>query len=126
MPSTARRRELIHQRPQILARNRCRRRFRQISREKVKLCVRTGIDVLLCGFQDGQHGPGTSEVEQPAAVGNDMLVVAGAGVEEVALLIVTSDRTQPRLLQPEQGPSLVKSKMVEAARHHACFRLLTI
>jgi hypothetical protein len=37
-----------------------------------------------------QHGHGPAEEEQSAAVGRDVLVVAGAGAEEVAELVVTS------------------------------------
>ena len=44
----------------------------------------------LCGLEDAQHGHGPAKKEQPAAVGGDGLVVAGAEAEEVAELVVTS------------------------------------
>lgn len=49
--------------------------------------------VPLCRFQDGQHGRGAAKGAQPAMVGGDMLVVAGAGSEKVAQLVVTA--TEP-------------------------------
>src|SRR4051794_34113164 len=36
-----------------------------------------------CDLQDGQHGRGPPEVEQSAAVGGHMLMVAGARAEDV-------------------------------------------
>src|SRR5215207_2033818 len=42
-----------------------------------------------CGLQNGQHGRGPPEVEQPASVGGNMLVVAGAEAEEVAQFVVS-------------------------------------
>ncbi len=44
----------------------------------------------LGGFQDGQHGHGPAKEAQPAMVDGDMLVMAGAGAEKVAQLVVTS------------------------------------
>ena len=41
----------------------------------------------LRGLEDGKHGSGTTEVKQTMAVCGDMLVVAGAGAEEVAQLV---------------------------------------
>jgi hypothetical protein len=41
------------------------------------------------GLQDGQHGRGPPEVEQSAAIGGYVLVVAGARAEEVAQFIVS-------------------------------------
>src|SRR5688572_16954127 len=40
-------------------------------------------------FEDGQHRRGPAEQEQPTAVGGDVLVVAGAGSEEVAEFVVS-------------------------------------
>src|SRR4051812_37915848 len=40
------------------------------------------------GLQDGQHCRGPPEVEQPAPVGGNVLVVAGAKTEDVAQFIV--------------------------------------
>src|SRR4051812_41701456 len=42
-----------------------------------------------CGLQDGQHGHTPPEVEQSAAIGENMLMVAGAEAEEVAQFIVS-------------------------------------
>ena len=42
-----------------------------------------------CGLQDGQHGHTPPEVEQSAAIGGNMLMVAGAEAEEVAQFIVS-------------------------------------
>jgi hypothetical protein len=42
-----------------------------------------------CGLQDGQHGRSPPEVEQSAAVGGNMLMVAGARAEEVAQFVVS-------------------------------------
>jgi HTH-like domain len=42
-----------------------------------------------CGLQNGQHGRGPPEVEQSAAIGGNMLMVAGARAEEVAQFIVS-------------------------------------
>ena len=42
-----------------------------------------------CGLQDGQHGHTPPEVERSAAIGGNMLMVAGAEAEEVAQLIVS-------------------------------------
>src|SRR3954452_804014 len=53
------------------------------------LCSRTCGDVPSCGLQDGQHGRGPPEVEQSAAIGGNMLVVAGAEAEKVAEFIVS-------------------------------------
>src|SRR5215218_8155528 len=46
-----------------------------------------------CGLHDGQHGRGPPEVEQSAAVGGHVLMVAGARAEEVAQFIVCA--TEP-------------------------------
>src|SRR4051812_24760373 len=56
---------------------------------KHSLCSRTCGDVPSCGFQDGQHGRGPPEVEESAAIGGNMLVVAGAEAEKVAEFIVS-------------------------------------
>src|SRR5215203_4786338 len=42
-----------------------------------------------CGLQNGQHGRGPPEVEQSAAVGGHMLMVAGARAEKVAQFVVS-------------------------------------
>src|SRR5215204_386862 len=52
------------------------------------LCSRTYGDIPSCGLQDGQHGRSPPEVEQSAAVGGNVLMVAGAEAEEVAQFIV--------------------------------------
>ena len=39
-------------------------------------------------MQDGQHGRGPPEVEQPASVGGNVLVVAGAEAEKVTEFVV--------------------------------------
>jgi hypothetical protein len=41
-----------------------------------------------CGLQDGQHGRSPPEVEESAAIGGHMLMVAGARAEDVAQFIV--------------------------------------
>src|SRR5215204_1166566 len=41
-----------------------------------------------CGLQDGQHGHTPPEVEQSAAIGGNVLVVARVRAEEVAQFIV--------------------------------------
>src|SRR4051795_12607767 len=46
-----------------------------------------------CGLQDGQHGRGPPEVEESAAIGGNMLVMAGAEAEKVAQFIVSA--TEP-------------------------------
>src|SRR4051794_9647439 len=46
-----------------------------------------------CGLQNGQHGRGPPEVEQSAAVGGNVLMVAGARAEKVAEFIVSA--TEP-------------------------------
>src|SRR5918998_2088271 len=40
------------------------------------------------GFQDGEHGRGPAEEEHSAAVCGNMLVVTGAGAEDVSEFIV--------------------------------------
>ena len=56
---------------------------------KYRLCwVEAGV--WSSGFQEAQHGHGSPDKEQPAAIGGDMLVTAGAEAEEVAELIVAS------------------------------------
>ena len=44
-------------------------------------------------FENSKHTAGTPEVKQATAAGGDVLVVAGAGAEEVAELVVAS--TEP-------------------------------
>ena len=56
---------------------------------KYRLCwVEAGV--WSSGFQEAQHGHGSPDKEQPAAIGGDMLVTAGAEAEEVAELIVAA------------------------------------
>src|SRR3954466_12935883 len=45
---------------------------------KYSLCSRTGDDVRSRGFQDGQHRHGAAEELESAAIGGNMLVMAGA------------------------------------------------
>ncbi|MDP8967357.1 MAG: hypothetical protein M3N04_02030 [Actinomycetota bacterium] len=47
-------------------------------------------ELSLCGLEDCERGGGTAEVKPAAAVGGDMLVVAGVEAEEVAEFIVAS------------------------------------
>src|SRR5215218_3223922 len=42
------------------------------------------------GLQNGQHGRGPPEVEESAAIGGYVLVVAGARAEEVAQFVVSA------------------------------------
>ena len=46
-----------------------------------------------CGLQDGQHGHAPPEELESAAIGGNMLMVAGARAEEVAQFIVCA--TEP-------------------------------
>src|SRR5215207_4116828 len=55
---------------------------------KYSLCSRTCGDVQSCGFQDGQHRHGAAEELEPAAIGGNVLVVAGARAGKVAEFIV--------------------------------------
>ena len=56
---------------------------------KYRLCwVEAGV--WSSGFQEAQHRHGSPEEEQPAAIGGDMSVTAGAEAEKVAELIVAS------------------------------------
>src|SRR3954468_760532 len=50
---------------------------------------RLEADTWSRGFQDGQHGRSPPEVEQSAAIGGHMLMMAGARAEEVAKLVVS-------------------------------------
>src|SRR3954451_15926963 len=56
---------------------------------KYNLCSRTDDDVLSRSFQDGQHRHGAAEELEPAAIGGNVLVVAGARAEKVAEFIVS-------------------------------------
>ncbi len=60
---------------------------------KYSLCSRTCGDVPSRGFQDGQHRHGAAEELESAAIGGNVLVVAGARAEEVAQVIVCA--TEP-------------------------------
>jgi hypothetical protein len=55
---------------------------------KYNLCFRMCGDIPSRGFQDGQHRHTPPEKEESAAVGGNMLVMAGARAEEVAQFIV--------------------------------------
>ena len=55
----------------------------------ISLCSRTCGDVPSRGFQDGQHRHGAAEELESAAIGGNVLVVAGARAEEVAEFIVS-------------------------------------
>src|SRR5215203_1256397 len=57
---------------------------------KYSLCFRTCGDVPSRGFQDGQHRHGAAEELESAAIGGNVLVVAGARAEEVAEFVVSS------------------------------------
>src|SRR3954451_4372648 len=57
------------------------------------LCSRTCGDVPSRGSQDGQHRHGAAEELEPAAIGGNVLVVAGVRAEEVAQLIICA--TEP-------------------------------
>src|SRR4051812_28831313 len=56
---------------------------------KYNLCSRTGGNVPSRGFQDGQHGHAAAEELESAAIGGNMLMVAGARAEKVAQFIVS-------------------------------------
>src|SRR3954452_12379703 len=56
---------------------------------KYNLCSRTCGDVPSRGFQDGQHRHGAAEELESAAIGGNVLVVAGARAEKVAEFIVS-------------------------------------
>src|SRR3954469_16035748 len=56
---------------------------------KYSLCSRTGDDVRSRGFQDGQHRHGAAEELESAAIGGNMLVMAGAEAEKVAQFVVS-------------------------------------
>ncbi len=60
------------------------------SKYRVCSCVGGGYSR---GFQDGQHDHAPAEEAQPAAIGGQVFVVAGAGTEEVAQLVMAS--TEP-------------------------------
>jgi hypothetical protein len=47
-------------------------------------------EVSLRGFQDCERSGGAAEMQQSAAVGRDLLMVAGTEAEEVAQLVVAS------------------------------------
>src|SRR5215208_5934653 len=56
---------------------------------KYSLGSRTCGDVQSCGFQDGQHRHGAAEELESAAIGGNVLMVAGARAEKVAQCIVS-------------------------------------
>ena len=57
---------------------------RQTRRREVK------AEFSLRCFENSEHTVGTTQVKQATAAGGDVLVVAGAGAEEVAELVVAS------------------------------------
>ena len=70
-----------------------------VPRRTLWFCQRSCHQVLPCrgesggrssGLQDAQHGYGSPEKEQSAAICGNVLVVAGAEAEEVAELIVAA------------------------------------
>src|SRR5688500_1320767 len=58
------------------------------------------------GFQDAQYGHGSPEEKQPAAIGGDMLVTAGAEAEKIAELVVAAAEPGGRsgALETPHGP----------------------
>src|SRR3954462_157157 len=60
---------------------------------KYSLCSRTCGNVPSRGFQDGQHRHAAAEEVESAAIGGNVLVVAGARAEKVAEFIVSA--TEP-------------------------------
>src|SRR3954469_12130052 len=60
---------------------------------KYNLCSRTGGNVLSRSFQDGQHGHAAAEKLESAAIGGNVLMMAGAEAKEVAQFIVCA--TEP-------------------------------
>jgi hypothetical protein len=73
--------------------------------------------VGLCGLQDGEHGGGATEVEQSAAAGGDVLVVAGAGAKRGAELIVSPT-------EPLRGPEGLDAPHASDPAPHAAVVLL--
>src|SRR3954451_4820770 len=73
---------------------------------KYDLCSRTSGDVPSRGFQDGQHRHGAAEELEPAAIGGNVLVVAGVRAEEVAEFIVcaTEPGGRSRAFEAPHGP----------------------
>ena len=80
-----------------------------------RFCQRSCHQVLPCrgesggrssGLQDAQHGHGSPEKEQPAAIGGNMSVMAGAEAEKVAELIVAAAEPggRSRALEAPHGP----------------------
>jgi len=50
---------------------------------KYNLCSRMDDDLLSRGLQHAEHGHGAAEELESAVIGGNMLVMAGAGAEEV-------------------------------------------
>src|SRR3954471_21605620 len=48
------------------------------------------VEFSLRCFENSEHTAGTTQVKQATAAGGDVLVVAGAGAEEVAELVIAS------------------------------------
>jgi hypothetical protein len=66
-------------------------------------------------FEDGQHRRGPAEEERAAAVGGDVLVLAGAGSEEVVELVVSPaepGRRSRALEAPHQPVSAFEAPVV--------------
>ncbi len=74
----------------------------------------------LCGFEHCERTAGAAEMEQAAAAGGDMLVVAGSGAEEVAELVVASTEALGR------GEALEAAHTSDAAFDAAVVLLETI
>src|SRR3954468_7530392 len=47
-------------------------------------------ELSLRRFENGEHTGGTTKVKQATAAGRDVLIVAGAGTEEVAELVIAA------------------------------------
>src|SRR3954447_1576082 len=73
---------------------------------KYSLCSRTCGNVPSRGFQDGQHRHGAAEEVESAAIGGNVLVVAGARAEKVAEFIVSPAEPggRSRALEAPHGP----------------------
>ena len=63
-------------------------RFRQDSRQQILPTLSALGQGRSSGFQDGEHGRGPAEEEHSAAVCGNMLVMIGAGAEDVSEFIV--------------------------------------
>src|SRR3954454_18029902 len=73
---------------------------------KYNLYSRMDDDVLSRGLQHAQHGHGAAEELESAAIGGNVLMVAGARAEKVAQFIVSATEPggQSRALEAPHGP----------------------